>query len=76
MTKDDKQKIRTVIEQFAEVYQEMETIESELITLEKRRTEVIDRVKSIREAESKLLEEMREKYGDVTLDLEKMEIIK
>ena len=76
MTNKDKQKIQKIITEFSNVYQEMESIEKELIILEERRSNVIDKVKEIRERESKLLNEMKDKYGDVTLDLEKMEIIK
>ena len=54
----------------------MESIEKELINLEKRRSEAIDKVREIRDREKALLLEMKEKYGDVTLDLEKMEIVK
>lgn len=76
MTNKDKQKIQKIISEFSDVYQEMESIEKELIILEERRSNVINRVKEIRERESKLLSEMKDKYGDVTLDLEKMEILK
>lgn len=76
MTDKDKQKIQKIIGEFSDVYQEMESIEKELIILEERRSNVINRVKEIRERESKLLDEMKDKYGDVTLDLEKMEILK
>ena len=76
MTDKDKQKIQKIISEFSDVYQEMESIEKELIILEERRSNVINRVKEIRERESNLLREMKDKYGDVTLDLEKMEIIK
>lgn len=76
MTNKDKQKIRTIIQEFSLVYSEMESIEKELINLEKRRSEAIDKVREIRDREKALLLEMKEKYGDVTLDLEKMEIVK
>ena len=76
MTNTDKQRIQKIINEFSDVYQEMESIEKELIALEERRSNVINRVKEIREKESNLLVEMKDKYGDVTLDLEKMEIIK
>ena len=76
MTNKDKQKIRAIIQEFSSVYSEMESIEQELINLEKRRSEVIDKVREIREREKALLLQMKEKYGDVTLDLETMEIIK
>lgn len=76
MTDKDKQKIQKIISEFSDVYQEMESIEKELIILEERRSNVINRVKEIRERESNLLREMKDKYGDVTLDLEKMEILK
>ena len=76
MTNKDKQRIQKIITEFSNVYQEMESIEKELIILEERRSNVINRVKEIRERESKLLDEMKDKYGDVTLDLEKMEILK
>jgi cell division protein FtsB len=54
----------------------MEQIEAELKTLESRRIKVIDEIKNIREDERIILEEMKEKYGEVTLDLESMEIVK
>jgi hypothetical protein len=76
MTNKDKQKIRGIIQEFSSVYSEMESIEKELINLEKRRSEAIDKVREIRDREKALLLEMKEKYGDVTLDLEKMEIVK
>jgi len=76
MTNKDKQKIRAIIQEFSSVYSEMESIEKELINLEKRRSEAIDKVREIRDREKALLLEMKEKYGDVTLDLEKMEIVK
>jgi len=76
MTNKDKQKIKAIIQEFSSVYSEMESIEKELINLEKRRSEAIDKVREIRDREKALLLEMKEKYGDVTLDLEKMEIVK
>lgn len=76
MTNKDKQKIKAIIQEFSSVYSEMENIERELINLEKRRSEAIDKVREIRDREKALLLEMKEKYGDVTLDLETMEIVK
>ena len=71
-----KKKIKNVINKFSKVYSEMEQIEAELKTLESRRIKVIDEIKNIREDERIILEEMKEKYGEVTLDLESMEIVK
>jgi cell division protein FtsB len=73
---EDKKKIKNVINKFSKVYSEMEQIEAELKTLESRRIKVIDEIKNIREDERIILEEMKEKYGEVTLDLESMEIVK
>ncbi len=72
---EDKKKIKNIINKFSKVYSEMEQIEAELKTLESRRIKVIDEIKNIREAERIILEEMKEKYGEVTLDLESMEIV-
>jgi len=73
---EDKKKIKNIINKFGKVYSEMEQIEAELKTLESRRIKVIDEIKNIREDERIILEEMKEKYGEVTLDLESMEIVK
>jgi|11_taG_2_1085331.scaffolds.fasta_scaffold66141_2 septation ring formation regulator EzrA len=73
---EDKKKIEKVINKFSKVYSEMEEIEAELKTLESRRIKVIDEIKNIREDERIILEEMKEKYGEVTLNLESMEIVK
>ena len=73
---EDKKKIKNVINKFSKVYSEMEQIEAELKTLESRRIKVIDEIKNIREDERIILKEMEEKYGEVTLNLETMEIIK
>ena len=73
---EDKKKIKNVINKFSKVYSEMEQIEAELKTLESRRIKEIDEIKNIREDERIILEEMKEKYGEVTLDLESMEIVK
>ena len=73
---EDKKKIKNIINKFSKVYSEMEQIEAELKTLESRRIKVIDEIKNIREDERIILEEMKEKYGEVTLDLESMEIVK
>ena len=54
----------------------MEDIESELKVLESKRIKVIDKIKNIREDERIILKEMKEKYGEVTLNLETMEVIK
>jgi septation ring formation regulator EzrA len=76
INKEDKKKIKTVINKFSKVYSEMEHIEAELKVLESRRIKVIDEIKNIREDERIILKEMEEKYGEVTLNLETMEIIK
>ena len=76
INKEDKKKIKNVINKFSKVYSEMEQIEAELKTLESRRIKVIDEIKNIREDERIILEEMKEKYGEVTLNLESMEILK
>ena len=73
---EDKKKIKNIINKFSKVYSEMEQIEAELKTLESRRIKVIDEIKNIREDERIILEEMKEKYGEVTLNLESMEIVK
>jgi len=74
--KEDKKKIKNIIDKFGKVYSEMENIETELKVLESRRINVLDEIKNIREDERIILKEMKEKYGDVTLNLETMEILK
>ncbi len=74
--KEDKKRIKNVIHKFGEVYAEMENIEAELKVLESKRIKVIDKIKNIREDERIILEEMKEKYGEVTLNLETMEVEK
>ena len=74
--KEDKRRIKNVIHKFSEVYAEMEDIEYELKVLESKRIKVIDKIKNIREDERIILKEMKEKYGEVTLNLETMEVIK
>ena len=75
MTKDEKYKITEIITQYTSCYNDILFLEQQIEKLLENKDNLINRLKSIREDESKLVKKLQDKYGkDAILDIEKLEI--
>ncbi len=76
LTNLEKDEIKNIINNFSSVHNQIEKLESELMKIEKNRKDLMMELHSIRDKEKKLVESLKNKYGENTsLDLESLQLI-
>jgi len=75
LNKTEKKLITSIVSRFKECWKDMETLEDDLSNLTKQKESLLKSLKAIRKEESKIVNKLKEKYGeDHSLDLETFEI--
>lgn len=75
LTTEEIEKFQSIQQRNSLVVNELGTIELAKLQIERRRTEALDFLTSLREEEQTFGKELSEKYGDGSIDLEKGEFI-
>ena len=75
MTKKEKQSIVEIVTQYTSCYNDITHLEQHIEKLLDDKNDLVERLKGIREDESRLVKTLQDKYGEeAILDLEKLEI--
>ncbi len=77
LTVKERDEIRSIINNFRDVHKEIDTLENELLVIEKKREDLTANLREIRDKERTLVESLKNKYGaNTSLDLETLQLIK
>ena len=75
MTKDEKIKVQSVINEYKGCYDRIELLEKEITKLLDNKNQLVNELHTIRANEMKIVSELQTKYGEeASIDLEKLEI--
>ncbi len=76
MTKEEKNKVRSIISEYKSCHDRIELLEGEITKLLDNKNQLIDELHNIRANEMKVVSELQSKYGDeASIDLENLEIL-
>lgn len=80
LLKDEVEQIHTIISEFTALHKEFDSYETELENMQKKQSEILEKLTSVNEKitelrakEMNLIQTIKEKYGEGSLDLETME---
>ena len=68
MTEQEKTQLKGLVEYYISAFQELNKLESELESLNERKTLLSEKIKSTKEKEEKMMQDLRTKYGEVVND--------
>lgn len=68
MTEQEKTQLKGFVEYYISAFSELNKLEEELQDLSSRKEALSEKIKSTREKEERLMETLKEKYGDVVSD--------
>ena len=82
LTENEIIELRSLISQFASLHDEFDLYEAELEAMNQKQKDIIEKLNGVsekitvlREKENKIISGILEKYGDVDINLETMELI-
>ncbi len=75
MTKDEKTKVQSIINEYKGCYDRIELLEKEITKLLDNKNQLVSELHTIRSNEMNVVSELQAKYGEeASIDLEKLEI--
>ena len=76
MTKDEKIKVQSIINEYKGCYDRIQLLEVEITRLLDNKNQLVDELHSIRANEMLIVSDLQTKYGDeASINLEKLEIV-